>query len=66
MEITETQTQLAHINKKHIKKSKARGAPQLIFQLKKAKMNQESFYLLALPLVSGICPQVSSTQGHQT
>lgn len=52
--------------KKHIKKSKARGALQLIYQLKKANKNQESFHLLALPLVSGICPQVSSTQGHQT
>lgn len=53
-------------SKKHIKKSKARDAPQLVYQLKKANKNQEFFHLLALPLVSGLWPQGNSTQGHLT
>lgn len=32
----------------------------------KANRNPDSYHLLALSLLSGICPHVNTMQGHQT
>lgn len=58
---TKTQTQLAHIMMNTLK-TQSQGCSMLTYTVKEANRNPDSFHLPALLLVSGLCPQASSTQ----